>query len=217
MGQGIIITRSMPDDGGSMSNRRAPPGEAKMSLAGSAEAVPIDRLFLGIFPDKAAQSAIEKVVRNLSREYALHGSPLRASRYHVTVHHLGDYAGLSPDICAAALAAIARIGASALDITLDQAASFEARHLHPFVLRCAEAETNVHALWRDSRMHLANAGFSNWLQPDFTPHLTLLYDERLIVVPVPIEPISWRVREVVLVHSLLGKTEYRFLGTARLR
>jgi len=200
-----------------MSNRRGSPGEAQKSHTGLPEAVPIDRLFLGVFPDKPAQSAIEKVVRRMLREYGLRGSPLRASRYHVTLHHLGDYAGLTADICDAALASIARIAAPALDITLDRAASFDVPPMHPFVLRCAEAETNMHPLWRESRTHLASAGFSHWLERDFTPHLTLLYDERLMAVPVPIEPITWTVREVVLVHSLLGRTEYRFLGTAQLR
>jgi 2'-5' RNA ligase len=200
-----------------MSNRRGSPGEAQKSHVGLPEAVPIDRLFLGIFPDKPAQSSIEKVARRMLREYELRGSPLRASRYHVTLHHLGDYAGLTADICEAALAAIARIAVPAFDITLDRAASFDAPHMHPFVLRCADAETSVHPLWRESRSQLEDAGFLRWLDCEFTPHVTLLYDERLMAVPVAIEPISWTVREIVLVHSLLGKTEYRLLGTAQLR
>jgi len=200
-----------------MSKRRSPSGDPQMTPAGFPEAVPIDRLFLGIFPDKAAQSAIEKVVRRMLREYGLQGTPLRASRYHVTLHHLGDYAGLTAEICDAALAAVARIAVPVLEITLDRAASFDRRPMHPFVLHCADSEPGVHELWRASRTLLANAGFSRWLERDFKPHVTLLYDERLMAVPVPIEPITWTVREVVLVHSLLGRTEYRFLGTASLR
>ena len=64
---------------------------------------------------------------------------------------------------------------------------------------------------------MERAGFAHWLERDFTPHVTLLYDDRLIAVPVPIEPIAWTVHEVVLVHSLLGKTEYRFLESVQLR
>ena len=45
----------------------------------------------------------------------------------------------------------------------------------------------------------------------FTPHLTLLRD-RYRVSERPIEPIEWTVREIVLVHSLLGRTEHRHLA-----
>jgi 2'-5' RNA ligase len=38
---------------------------------------------------------------------------------------------------------------------------------------------------------------------DFTPHVTLLYDRRE-VEELPIEPISWTVRDFVLVHSRQG-------------
>ena len=45
----------------------------------------------------------------------------------------------------------------------------------------------------------------------FTPHLTLLRDSQRVAAH-PIEPISWTVREVVLVHSLLGRTTHRHLA-----
>ena len=45
----------------------------------------------------------------------------------------------------------------------------------------------------------------------FTPHLTLLRDSHQIVEQF-IEPISWTVKEVVLVHSLLGRTTHRHLA-----
>jgi 2'-5' RNA ligase len=39
----------------------------------------------------------------------------------------------------------------------------------------------------------------------FTPHVTLLYDDAL-VAERPCDAVAWRVREFVLVHSLLGRT-----------
>jgi 2'-5' RNA ligase len=45
----------------------------------------------------------------------------------------------------------------------------------------------------------------------FTPHVTLLRDSHL-VPEHDIEPISWTVKDVVLVHSLLGKTPHRHLA-----
>jgi 2'-5' RNA ligase len=45
---------------------------------------------------------------------------------------------------------------------------------------------------------------------NFRPHVTLLYDRP--VEDEPIDPVSWRVKEVVLVRSHVGKTKYDWLG-----
>jgi 2'-5' RNA ligase len=199
-----------------MADRKAQPGNVQLSLTEFVEAAPKDRLFLGIFPDKPAQAAIADVVQGLLREHGLRGQPFHPSRFHLTVHHLGDYAELQPELIDAALTAIGRIATPAWEITLDHVSSFRGRRKHPIVLRCPDVHTGVHALWHESRAQLAAAGFAPWLQHDFTPHLTMLYGDRLLSMPIPIEPIAWTVRELVLVHSLLGKTEYRFLGSRQL-
>ena len=43
----------------------------------------------------------------------------------------------------------------------------------------------------------------------FKPHLTLIYDD--CEANRNIDSIEWTVREFVLVHSLVGKTQYRLL------
>jgi 2'-5' RNA ligase len=199
-----------------MTNRAVQPGDGQMSPAGFIEAAPTDRLFLGLFPDEAAQAAIADVAQALLREHHLRGQPFHPARFHLTVHHLGDYPGLRPEHIDAALTAIGRIATPAWDIALDHVSSFHGRRKHPIVLRCPDVHTGVHALWHESRMQLAAAGFAPWLQNDFTPHLTMFYGDRLLSTPIPIEPIAWTVRDIVLVHSLLGKAEYRFLGSKRL-
>ena len=45
----------------------------------------------------------------------------------------------------------------------------------------------------------------------YTPHLTLLFDERR-VVERGVEPIGWTVRELVLVRSLHGQARHVALG-----
>jgi len=45
----------------------------------------------------------------------------------------------------------------------------------------------------------------------YTPHVTLLRDNHR-VPEQRIEPIEWTVREVVLVHSLLGRTTHRHVA-----
>jgi len=41
----------------------------------------------------------------------------------------------------------------------------------------------------------------------FTPHLTLLYDDRVVVEEV-VTPVSWMAAELVLVHSVVGEGHY---------
>jgi 2'-5' RNA ligase len=51
---------------------------------------------------------------------------------------------------------------------------------------------------------------------NFTPHLTLSYDNCRIKERF-VQPISWTVREFKLVLSLVGETKYDFLGRWQLR
>ena len=45
----------------------------------------------------------------------------------------------------------------------------------------------------------------------FTPHITLLHDDRS-VPPKEVKPISWIATEFVLIHSLLGQTRHQHLA-----
>jgi hypothetical protein len=54
---------------------------------------------------------------------------------------------------------------------------------------------------------MERAGFKSHGNTRFMPHVTLLYD-RPHEIAVPVDSIRWTVRELVLVHSLLGKTQY---------
>jgi 2'-5' RNA ligase len=58
---------------------------------------------------------------------------------------------------------------------------------------------------------MTRVGLGRWVVPRFTPHLTLLYDNRY-VEGRDVEPIAWSVREFVLIHSVLGKTRHIHLG-----
>ena len=50
----------------------------------------------------------------------------------------------------------------------------------------------------------------------FMPHMTLLRSDT-ILPSCEIKPITWTAREIVLVHSLLGKTTHRHVGRLPLR
>ena len=189
----------------------------QFSLDGMAAQQPNDRLFLAVFPDAETASRIAALAQSLRSELGLQGKPLRADRLHVTLHHLGDHIGLRHDIVADATNAAARLASSAFDIVFDRVGSFAGRTRNqPCVLLGDQGLVSLAAMQRELGERMKLAGLSRWVGKAFTPHVTLLYDDRNVPIQ-PIEPITWTVREFVLVHSLIGRTEHRILGRWPLR
>jgi 2'-5' RNA ligase len=185
---------------------------AQLSLDGIAPEQPTDRLFFAIFPDAPAAARIAALAQSLRVEHRLRGRPQRADRLHATLHHLGDHAGLPPSLVSAAGTAAARVATPPFEITFDSASSFSGRAGNlPLVLRAGRGVRSLEALHAAIGTRMAAAGLARLVKPAFVPHVTLLYDDRS-VAPRAIEPVTWIVREFVLVHSLLRRTEHRVLG-----
>ncbi|WP_144898285.1 2'-5' RNA ligase family protein [Luteimonas cucumeris] len=189
----------------------------QMALGGFEPPQPTDRLFFAVFPDATAAAAIADIAQALRSQQHLQGKPLRSDRFHVTLHHLGDYAGLPQDVVAKAGQAAAAVDMPAFEVAFDSAASFSghSRH-HPFVLRGDDGVVAVRELQRRLGACMATAGLGRLVRPAFTPHVTLLYEERMVAMQT-VDRIAWIAREFVLVHSLLGRTEHRVLGRWPLR
>lgn len=194
---------------------RQPPSQP--TLGGIADPVPGDRLFFAVFPDAAAAERIAALAASLRAEHGLHGRPVREDRLHVTLFHLGDFHGLPEGLLGEARDAAAQVAMAPFEIRFDSASSFTGRpRNHPFVLRGGDAGTaGVAALHAALGGRLGTTRLGKSLKPGFVPHVTLLYDDR-VVEPQAIEPIAWTVRELVLVHSLIGRTEHRVLDRWRL-
>ena len=183
------------------------------SLPGFAPAASTDRLFLAIFPDHDTAGQLAELAARECARHGLQGKPLSGERFHVTLFHLGDWAGLRHDVVAAATQAATRAKAAPFDVSFDQIASFRGgREKLPFVLK---AESVGNAELRAFHVTLGGllreAGLGQGTAASFEPHVTLAYDARVIATEA-VAPISWRVREFVLVHSLLGKTRHIPLG-----
>jgi 2'-5' RNA ligase len=193
-----------------------PSGCGQIVAKGGTGTAAKDRLFLAIFPDRKAQQVIGDVAQGFLRVQGMRATPEHALRLHVSVHHLGDYAQLEPETIDAALLAIGQIQTARWNIVLDRITGLPGQPgNHPFVLHCPSK--GAHNLWRESRELLAESGFSRWLAPGYAPHMTLFHGDRPPPpAPIPIRPIMWPVREVMLVHSLPGDREYRVLGAREL-
>lgn len=193
------------------------PNPPQLSFDGLGADNACDRLFFALFPDTEAAARIAELAQTLRRQHGLHGRPQRQDRLHVTLHHLGDYVGLPQGVIADAELAAARVEAAPFDVVLDSASSFGGRSGKlSFVLRGEEGVESLAAFQTELDGHMKASGLARWTKGKFVPHVTLLYDHRA-VAPQPVAPVSWTVREFVLVHSLIGKTEHRVLGRWPLR
>ena len=166
-----------------------------------------DRLFFAIFPDTPTAARIAQLAQRLRTEHGLKGKPLETGRFHITLHHLGDYSGLRQDIVETAIKAAATVVAAPFEVTLDHTLSFSTRGGNrPFVLRGSDGVVALTAFQRTLGAALGRVGLGGReTKLQYTPHVTLLYDDAL-VAERPCDAVAWRVCEFVLVHSLLGRT-----------
>jgi len=180
-----------------------------------------ERLFFGLYPDPDTALLIAKRTQSLRDECGLTGEPLAPARLHVTLHHIGDFAGLPQHLIVGAVEAADSLRAAPFDVVFDRAMSFGGQPgNNPFVLRGAEDGGLSALMTFRGTLSLAMAKTGRLLgervASSFTPHVTLLYDGRVVTERL-VEPIRWTVREFVLVRSLLGKTRHIVIGRWPLR
>jgi 2'-5' RNA ligase len=177
-------------------------------LPGFEPSLPTDRLFLAIFPELEHAIQLETLAAKHLASHRLGSGAVESDRLHVTLFHLGDYVGLPPDLTTRAKEALSRLTASAFTIRFDQIGSFGNRQSKsPLVLTASEGNEALHALHKQLATYLRASALGQHTRGSFEPHMTMAYGK----ATVPFEkvaPISWPAREVVLIHSLLGKTRH---------
>lgn len=174
-------------------------------------------LFLGVFPPPGACEAIATEADALRVEHSLTGAPIRQDRLHATLHYLGEHAIERDDIVDKASAAASRVTHAGFGMVLASASSFSTRDdRHPCVLLCPEERPPIHGLWRELGNHLMATGLGRYLKRDFVPHVTVLYDSR-VLTPQAIEPVCWQVRDFSLVRGQPGRRDYEILASWTLR
>ena len=177
----------------------------------------VGSLFLGVFPPPAACEAIAVETDGLRAEHSLAGTPIKSNRLHATLHYLGEHAIERNDIIDKASEAASRVTHGGFEMVLASASSFSTRNdRHPCVLLCPEDRPPIHGLWRELGNQLMAAGLGRYLKRDFVPHVTVLYDSR-VLTPQAIEPVRWPVRDFSLVRSQPGRDDYAILASWALR
>ena len=172
-----------------------------------------DRLLFLTYVDPDAAARIARRVPDLRAEHGLRGKPVAQDRLHITLNHLGDHAGLPQDMVALAREAAGTLAMAPFEVEFDRVVSFGGKPTNrPFVLR-GSGLAQLMAFQKALGLAMARTGtrIGKWAEPNFTPHVTLLYDNKS-VAEQPVEPVRWTVREFVLVHSLQGQTRHEVLG-----
>lgn len=197
-----------------MIDRQRPEGRMEQPSRSGAKVdapVHVHRLFFALFPDEAARRAIARVAEDVRLNGRMRGRWIDPSRYHITLNFLGDHVQLRQDVVDRAVAAAMKVKVPAFTMTLEHMASFHGRN-PPVALRCADGAVTVHPLWQALRSELSDVGLGVTHEEEFTPHITLFYSDSGMIEPAAVEPIEWTVREFVLVHSLVGRKDYRILA-----
>lgn len=157
-------------------------------------------------PDEATAARIHALQEKLKAEHGFSGTLILPEHLHVTLFHLGDWAALPEEIVRIAMEAAAKVRFAPFEVTFTRVESFRnSTGVYPFVLtNDARQWTTLHDPLRDA---LKAAGLGGATQGEFKPHVTLLRDE-IKAKPQKLEPITWMVKDFVLIHSLLGKTTH---------
>jgi RNA 2',3'-cyclic 3'-phosphodiesterase len=183
----------------------------QLFLPGLEPSPELDFLFFAFLPAERDAQQIVRLRTRLLLELGLTGQPIAAERLHVSLHAVGAWHGLSR----AAVRTAKEVGASfskrPFEIVFDRAVSFAGNRA--LVLRasgCLALASLHHALG----IEMKKAGIGRWVTSRFTPHVTLLYGDRM-VTERSIEPVRWTVCDFVLVQSLRGRGESKHIHLAR--
>lgn len=187
------------------------------SLFGGEEAAPVETLFFALMPPPAAAQALARAALELKQRHGLPGKPLDADRLHLSLHGLGEYAGLPPDLEARAREAAALVVSPPVEVRLDQAVSFgNPRAQHPIVLATQTPSAGLLELHRRLGLALARAGLGRHVSKVLSPHVSLIYVQRVLPSEA-VPPLEWTATEFTLVHSLPGLHRHTHLERWPLR
>lgn len=173
----------------------------------------IERLFLGVMLPPDAAAAASGVLEKARGEYGLRGSPIRRDRMHITLIHVGDYAGSLPrSVVTDVRMAADGLSEGALDVAFDRTGSFAgAPGKHPYVLLGGEGVGALGAFRDRLFKALLRAGVRTLSREAFNPHVTLAYGDQTLPERA-VDPIGWRPTEFLLIHSEVGRSTYHTLG-----
>jgi RNA 2',3'-cyclic 3'-phosphodiesterase len=165
-----------------------------------------DNLFLALFPTAEVAEQIAQLANDLKTAHALRGRLYQTNRLHITLFCFNPLeVNLSTIAEACTLAAAST---RPFEVRFDHVLSFPGRRsATPFVLHGSNDNAALLDFHRRLESSFAQSGTRSKGKPGFSPHLTLLYDEQRVRKQA-VKSVSWVAQELVLLHSLVGKSQY---------
>lgn len=170
-------------------------------------------VYLAALPDAPMVACAVEIAGNIRRRLRLTATPIQPERLHVSLLSVGDFSGSCPAaVIDAAMRAAGTVSMAPFRVEFDRFASFSGG-LGKRALVLTGGEDGVAGLVtlrKALSQGMMKAGSRLPRQSGGSPHMTLMYDDR--VCDFPIEPIGWTVSRFVLVDSLVGQSRHVHLG-----
>jgi 2'-5' RNA ligase len=172
--------------------------------------------FLAALPQGMAAEQMMQMAQGLRGEYALDGIARKPGQLHASLVALGTFDGLPKNLLADVADQLERIRLPQFQVQLNHVLSFRSKSrvskTHPLVLCGDEGVRGLYGLRENLARAVSLAGIKK-ITSNFTPHVTLLYDQRL-VDDRSVDPLVWEVESFMLLcrhvdqgrpYTILGK------------
>lgn len=172
-----------------------------------------ERLFYGTLLDPTTAAMVDELRSGFIRHHGLRGSLIEPHRLHLSFLNFGDFSSLSSQMVEAARRVGQRVDMPSFEITFSGIQSFEGAPppfgrapRRPLVLvgDCAPIK------FLNGTLVKGLEEFGRPAAEGISPHVTLLYGPRMVPF-TEIRPIRLVVRDVLLIHSELGLSNYNIL------
>jgi 2'-5' RNA ligase len=162
-----------------------------------------DRLFFALQPPAELFPLIQRIDEYFRREFGLKGALFTPQRLHVSLCGVQPREGVSEELINSFREIGASMAMSPFDVVFDRAVSFARNgEKRAFVLRAGGDLVALIDFYQAMDAAMMCAGLHG--RNSFLPHMTLLYDAR-VVVEHEVETVRWTARDFVLLHSMPKK------------
>lgn len=168
------------------------------------------RHFFALLPDAEAKSRIHQLAGDLRARLRASGALRGPDKYHVTLRGIAVPDGPFGQSVAMARQVAKAIRKTSFAVMFNQAASFGKPPNYAFSLTTRADLLAANSLSATLLDELRHAGLTVD-GSSFQPHVTLFYDRKRRE-PIDVPPLSWQVREFVLIESIDNR-EYVILGS----
>jgi 2'-5' RNA ligase len=170
---------------------------------------PEHRVFFALQPDAEAAGRIERLGADLRQKHGLKGRPTPAARLHLSLNFVGTFRGPPTRAVMEKAKALAdKVSARAFTVSLNEVQGWKSDAL---VLLGDEGVIGAQLLHTAIHKALVIGSMAPRREPEIWPHVSLLRD-KAAVPKTFVDPITWTVREFVLLDSVVGEGRHEVLG-----